>query len=31
MLLGGVFLLIVGAGVLSIDALILRPKSKADG
>jgi uncharacterized membrane protein YphA (DoxX/SURF4 family) len=31
MLLGGLFLLIVGAGCLSIDALILRRKSKADG
>jgi putative oxidoreductase len=28
MLLGGVFLLIVGAGCLSFDALIFRPKSK---
>jgi putative oxidoreductase len=31
MLLGGIFLLIVGAGCLSIDALILQRKSKADG
>jgi putative oxidoreductase len=30
MLLGGVFLLIVGAGVLSIDAAICRSKGKAD-
>ena len=31
MLLGGVFLLIVGAGCLSMDALIFRPTSKTDG
>jgi putative oxidoreductase len=31
MLLGGVFLLIVGAGCLSFDALFSRPKNKADG
>lgn len=31
MLLGGVFLLIVGAGCLSFDALIVRRRSKADG
>jgi putative oxidoreductase len=31
MLLGGIFLLIVGAGCLSFDALFFRPKSKADG
>ena len=31
MLLGGIFLLMVGAGMVSIDALIFRPKNKADG
>jgi putative oxidoreductase len=31
MLLGGVFLLIVGAGYWSLDAMFFRPESKADG